>query len=351
MAPVDKRGEEPAGAESESSPMLEMHLDDTEPAGVRPLPNPHDPTEEEIAEHEIFHCPYRSGCRFCVMGGGKADPHYRQPDSEEKSVPSVSCDYCYMGEKMETEIMDQTTIPIIVHRFKRDRWITSHPVPRKVRDPWTVKMVSADLEQGGVNEFIYKSDGEPSMKDLKAGAAAKFREVVGDSPKITMEESGVGGSQSNGEVERAIWDVQRVVRTLVFAAEGMHDTKTSMDHPLRLWVIEYAGQILSRCQRSTRDGRSAYELRKGKPYRRKLPAFGEPVLYTKVAPNKRRQKFEDRWETGIYVALIERTNEVRTCTPAGCYKVNNVKAAPGVAALRPRTPEEHRGHPVEADPR
>lgn len=61
---MGKRGEEPAGAESESSPMLEMHLDDTEPAGVRPLPNPHDPTEEEIAEHEISHCPYRSWCRF-----------------------------------------------------------------------------------------------------------------------------------------------------------------------------------------------------------------------------------------------------------------------------------------------
>ena len=35
---MGKRSEEPAGAEKESSPMLEMHLDDTEPAGVPVAP-------------------------------------------------------------------------------------------------------------------------------------------------------------------------------------------------------------------------------------------------------------------------------------------------------------------------
>ena len=46
-----------------------------------------------------------------------------------------------------------------------------------------------------------------------------------------------------------------------------------------VWAVRYAGQMLARSQRSTLDGKTAYELRKGKPYRRQLPPFGEAVAY------------------------------------------------------------------------
>ena len=44
-----------------------------------------------------------------------------------------------------------------------------------------------------------------------------------------------------------------MARTLVFACEDMHGLRTQPDHPLRVWAIEYAGQLLSRAQKSTRD--------------------------------------------------------------------------------------------------
>ena len=56
---------------------------------------------------------------------------------------------------------------------------------------------------------------------------------------------------------------------------------------------------------SSKDGRTAYELRKGRPYRRPLPPFGEAVMYLKVAVNKRRRKYEDRFGTGIFVGLVQ----------------------------------------------
>ena len=166
-----------------------------------------------------------------------------------------------------------------------------------------------------------------------------------------MEESGVGESASNAHVERAIWEVEGMARTLIFAAEEAHGVKTELDHPLRLWAIEYAGQLLSRCQRSTRDGRTAYELRKGRPYRRALPCFGEPVLYLKVAPGKRRRKYEDRWETAVYVGLVDRSNEVRVCSPAGAFRVNNIRRLPPGQRRDPELIRSIRGHALAASAR
>ena len=55
---------------------------------------------EEYERHQIDHCPFHSWCRAWVAGRGKADPH-RQRDGDDPLVPIVSCDYCFMGEKVE----------------------------------------------------------------------------------------------------------------------------------------------------------------------------------------------------------------------------------------------------------
>ena len=87
-----------------------------------------------------------------------------------------------------------------------------------------------------------------------------------------------------------------MARTLVFACEDMHGMKTQPDHPLRVWAIEYAGQLLSRAQKSTRDGRTAWELRKGaRSYNRELPAFGEAIIFLKEPRRMMKlPKFGDR---------------------------------------------------------
>ena len=43
----------------------------------KPLVNrsPYAPSRQEVIEHNITHCPYRSWCRKCVMGKAKCDPH------------------------------------------------------------------------------------------------------------------------------------------------------------------------------------------------------------------------------------------------------------------------------------
>ena len=108
--------------------------------------------------------------------------------------------------------------------------------------------------------------------------------------EVIMEESMAYVSETNGPVEQAVKQVEEKSRTLKFAVEEMHRVKIESDSPLIKWAVQYAGQIISRAQRYEVDGRTAYELKKGKPYRRRLPVFGEKV--SAMTLGKRRMKSE-----------------------------------------------------------
>ena len=99
---------------------------------VQPLPQPVSPTSEERARHEVDHCPYQAWCRSCVAGRGKADAHFAQ-QGDESGVACVACDYAFMGEKVEDDAMSQNCLPILVHKFFKDWWVTGHVVRRKGR--------------------------------------------------------------------------------------------------------------------------------------------------------------------------------------------------------------------------
>ena len=101
-----------------------------------------------------------------VAGRGKADPRH-QLDHGEDGVASVYCDYCFMGEKVEDDKLSDKCLPILVHKFTQDRWVTSHVVPRKGADSWAVKVSAADIQLSGLQHFIYRSDGGPAIKVLK----------------------------------------------------------------------------------------------------------------------------------------------------------------------------------------
>ena len=94
-----------------------------------------------------------------------------------------------------------------------------------------------------------------------------------------------------------------------------------LSHPIRKWAVEYAGQLLPRCLRSTKDGKTSYERRRGKTYKRRLPTFSEAVMYMAVRKGaKRVRKCDDRWKTGIFVglecfkSLVQKSLDVKTKT-------------------------------------
>ena len=67
-------------------------------------------------------------------------------------------------------------------------------------------------------------------------------------------------------------------------------------------------------------------------------------MYLRVAEKRMRQKFEYRWNTGIYLGLVERSNMVLVGTPNGVVKVNCIKRLPMNQARDPELQKSIRGY-------
>ena len=103
-APGDQGQEErPEAAESAGAAAPEQDGEDAidleQQARERPArvlrKRPEQPTAAEVQEHEISgHEPYRSWCRACVAGRGRADAHVGRLEIE-KGVPIIGVDYGY----------------------------------------------------------------------------------------------------------------------------------------------------------------------------------------------------------------------------------------------------------------
>ena len=140
------------------------------------------------------------------------------------------------------------------------------------------------IVQSGLPKLILRTDNEPAILELKRAAVKLAREEV--SVEVIPEESTEYVSQTNGFVEQAVQAIERKVRTLKFSVEDLHGVTLPPNHPLLVWAVEYAGQIENRAHRYTGDGRTAFELRRGRAYKRALPVFGEKVAAIKLGKKK-----------------------------------------------------------------
>ena len=120
-----------------------------EASKVAVLRAPREPTQREIEEHELNHCPYRAWCRSCVAGKGKSQQHWQDVlDEANRALPCISWDYAYMGEKENPR--PATDFPMLVGKDMRNRWYYCHPVPSKgAASAWAAqgRYSSADFSQ------------------------------------------------------------------------------------------------------------------------------------------------------------------------------------------------------------
>ena len=117
---------------------------------------------------------------------------------------------------------------------------------------------------GGLYRFCFKSDQEPAIEALKNEVVNSLRERFKINAEIIPEESGVESSQSNGAIERAIWDVKSFVRSAKHRLEKLHAVEIKENHPILPWLMNGAGQWISRYAKRVATGKTAYEMRKGK---------------------------------------------------------------------------------------
>ena len=70
----------------------EIEIEDEEEEPLKIARDPRLPPPGEVEGHRCTHYPYRSWCKFCVMGRGRGDPHRLKGDS---MIPIVGLDYFF----------------------------------------------------------------------------------------------------------------------------------------------------------------------------------------------------------------------------------------------------------------
>jgi len=312
------------GGESESGAAVPS--DDSLAAKL--LKAPHQPTQREIDEHEVNHIPFRAWCSACVRGRAKSDAHHLIGDSEkqEATIPVISVDYGFMGESgslAEREV-GSNSLPILIVKDRASKAIWSVPVPEKgATHPYPTKMLLAILNSTGYRRIVLKSDQEPAI--------LKLCEVVktGWPGEVVPESSPKYVSQSNGEVERAVQEVQGLSTTLRESLQ--QKLKCTIDGTccILAWLVLYASVLYRLFHRGfPHDGKTPFQRLRGREWRAPLPIFGEAVEYRRKTPNK----FDARWELGIYLGLRETSGEKIVGAGDRTFVVQSIRRKPPAEA-------------------
>jgi len=197
-------------------------------------------------------------------------------------------------------------------------------LPQKGIHPYAVNRLCQDLSKiFGYTSFILKSDQEPAILALKKAVQTQLQLEGAKIDQIMMEESPVGESGSNGEVENAIKECTGQFRTLKCKLEDNYGFRLLASHAAMPWLVRYAAETIFR-HKVGQDGKTARERLRGRKFKRELVEFGECVWYLKPK-SKGKEKFETRWGTGVWLGIREESGEIFIGTAAGVLKVRSVR--------------------------
>merc|ERR1711871_237410 len=120
-----------------------------------------------------------------------------------------------------------------------------------------------------------KTDGEHSIEDVR-GAVARFH-----GGRVVPEKPAKGESQSNGVIEEAGKTVRGFARVLKYQIENKAQMRLEEAPEAALWMIRWAAMMASRFLIG-KDGRTAYERRRGRKCKIPTVPFGETVRYKEI---------------------------------------------------------------------
>ena len=215
-------------------------------------------------------------------------------------MPTVSIDYFFMGPSGQEEA--QGVLPMLAVKSHESRMTFAHVVERKGPVDSTTRRLVADLDWLGLRRLVFKSDQEPAILALKQAVRESMPTV-----EFVMEESPVEEHQSNGTIEVTVREIQKQVRVMKSALEERMKCEVPSRHPMA-FLVEHAERLMSRYQVGC-DGRTAYEMHAGKPYRRQA-------------------KLDPKWQDGAFIGIRDRSDEMLIMTTSGVYKTRNVRRRP-----------------------
>ena len=124
----------------------EAGKDDEEGRKPATMRAPHNVSQSERDDHETTHTPYRTWCRYCVLGRGRRSPH-KHFDGQEpaNAAPKISLDYFFLSETGLST--NSSPIIVMVDESTGDKY--ARVVENKGPVEWLIKDLSDELKSWG----------------------------------------------------------------------------------------------------------------------------------------------------------------------------------------------------------
>ena len=297
----------------------------SEEEGVCVARAPEEPTAEERKLHEATHCPFRSWCRHCLAGRGLPSPHEARGthmEEDREATVTLGMDFTFLGSgEPGDRACDH---PVLVIHETGSGGIRAMALRTKECTLGTVRWINTIVGEFGLagSAFVLKHDQERSLRALRDELMK-----IATGTKIFPQEAPKYDSQANGSVERAVQTWTGMFLTLKDAFEHKAKVTLKPDDFLTSWLVAWAAEVHDKCHRHDH-GKTSYEFRAQRRWRRPMVPFGETVLFREAAMRKKSRKkgkFKVKWNEGVMLGVKGKSSEYFVGTAEGIHETRDVK--------------------------
>ncbi len=341
-----------AGEIGEGDELIDIDEDDHVGEGqdeqpTRVVTNPEDPTHDMIEQHRAAgHLPYRSWCRWCVLGRGIGSQH--RTTESTSSVPRVGIDYFFIvkgaiklkgeleghgqpgfEEKVEEQRREGKLVKCIVARCWESKNLFAHIIPRKGVDEemYVANLMVKDIDWLGYSKVIIKHDREPALTALVSQITRILRTRGVDT---STENPPKYDSQSNGGTEIGVRIARGIYRTIKLCLEDRIQQEMDDSHAMCSWILEMAA-LLSNTRTRGPDGKTPWERIRGRPFNTRMLAIGEKILYkfpTKGPGSQPQGNMGAQWGDAILLGFDWSANTYMISTTEGVTSARTIARRP-----------------------
>ncbi len=309
--------------------------------------DPGQPTTRQVEEHRKFHIPFRSWCKWCILGRGRGIQHRRADGSK---IPIVGLDYFFnttAGLKKREELEQPMTpegdaevtelrkkgkmVKCVLVRCFLTKALFAHVVPYKGpgEDDFVADLLVKDVAWLGHTRLTLKADGEPALQAL-VRRLLELAKVQCHLEQLLKEDPAAYDSRSNGGTEIGVQLIRGLFRTHKLCLEERINKFIPVDYPVLAWLLQHTCLLLNACVRGD-GGLTAWARVRGRPFRQQLLGFGEVVLYKFPLKGPRHQPDGNMGATGgegIFVGYDRQSNTFMVETEAGPVRARSVTRRP-----------------------
>ena len=118
-----------------------------------------------------------------------------------------------------------------------------------------------------------------------------------------QEQTSKGQAPGNVLVEGAVTEVKAKIRILRYELESCLSRAMPESHDTVAWLVQHAAATIN-WHRTGVDGRTPFQRRTGKSFRRVVAPFGQKVMWMATGKDSSRVGAESRWREGSFLGTM-----------------------------------------------